>query len=56
MSEKLKSIMVADYDYLYESESVTYADVIENERIEEQWHLSKYGIEDAWAIPRRKGR
>ncbi|MDY3195515.1 MAG: S8 family serine peptidase [Paracholeplasma sp.] len=51
----LKGILVADYDYIYESEAVTYHDVLENERVQEQWHLSRYGIEDAWQFLEDKG-
>lgn len=51
----LKGILVADYDYIYESEAVTYHDVLENERVQEQWHLSRYGIEDAWHFLEDKG-
>lgn len=45
---EMEDILVADYDYIYEPDVVTYEPVLENERINEQWHLNKYGIQEAW--------
>ena len=45
----LSEILVADYDYIYETESISTPEVLDNSRIQEQWSLSTYGVETAWS-------
>ena len=44
----MKDILIADYDYIYESEALDYTPVLSNEHIASQWYLDRYGIEEAW--------
>ena len=48
-ARQLDDILVADYNYIYETEAITgYPDLSQNPRIDEQWYLNGYGIPEAW--------
>lgn len=53
---ELPEILVADYDYIYDSEAITTPEVLENARVQEQWSLNTYGIESAWSWLKEQGK
>lgn len=44
----LDNVLIADFDYIYETSEVTFPEVVENADIQKQRYLASYGIEDAW--------
>lgn len=44
----LDVVELVELNYVYQSEAIDYPTVLENPRVQEQWHLENAGVQDAW--------
>jgi subtilisin family serine protease len=46
---------VVELNYIYENEAISFPEVLDNPKIQDQWYLENAGIQDAWQSLKQQG-